>query len=151
MKKDPHRYDDLLHLPRPKSTHPPMPAENRAAQFSPFAALTGYEACIMEEARLTDTKPDLDEHEKALLDEKLQELLSEAAAQPAGSVSVSVTHYVPDPLKEGGSIREREGRFKRIDSSRRLLIFYAANGISDGETIRIDQILDLQIRKGNDL
>ena len=80
---DSHRYDDIIHLPHHVSTaHPPMPAADRAAQFSPFAALTGHEAAIRETARLTDERAELDENAKGVLDEKLRMIQARKSPSP---------------------------------------------------------------------
>ena len=79
------KYDDILHLPHPVSEkHPRMPMLDRAAQFSPFAALTGYEEAIYETGRLTEEKAELDEEEKAILDRKLRLLLEKLDEKPSG-------------------------------------------------------------------
>lgn len=97
---DPHRYDDMLHLPHPTSQkHPRMPISDRAAQFSPFAALTGHEAAVKETARLTDQKIELDESKKAILDAKLQMIVEQIKSQPI----VTITYFVPDEKKAGGA------------------------------------------------
>ena len=90
-------YDDIIDLPRPKSRHEPMPMSDRAAQFSPFATLTGYGDAIDETARLTDVRIELSEEERAELDYK-QQYLSTLDAP-----TVSVTYFVPDERKSGGA------------------------------------------------
>lgn len=98
-RNDPHRYDAILNLPHPvSSAHPQMSEENRAAQFSPFAALVGYEEKIEEAARQTDEKMELDEQMQADLDRKLQLLQEHLEERPA----VAVTYFLPDSKKEGG-------------------------------------------------
>ena len=73
MSKDPHRYDDIIHLPHHQSqVHPHMSLSDRAAQFSPFAALTGYDDAVQETARLTESRIELDENSRVLLDERLR-------------------------------------------------------------------------------
>lgn len=125
---DPHRYDDMLRLPHPVSTrHPPMSLLNRAAQFSPFAALSGYDAEVAEAGRMTDRRLSLSESEKAALDERLhviQRWLDQRPSKwtcPAGEASgfsmpeVSITYFVADPRKAGGSYVATTGTVKRID------------------------------------
>lgn len=94
-------YDDIIHLPHHVSaTHPHMSMAERAAQFSPFAALTGYEDVLTETARKTEQKIELDETIKEELDQKLH-LLAEHVQNPP---SVSITYFQPDDYKEGGTV-----------------------------------------------
>ena len=91
-------YDDILHLPHHVSaTHPQMPVSERAAQFSPFAALTGHQKAIKEAARLTDEKIELDENSKTILDQKLQNLLEYSVDPP----EATVTYFQKDSKKDG--------------------------------------------------
>ena len=93
------KYGDIIHLPHPVSEkHPRMPMQDRAAQFSPFAALTGYEEAIYETGRLTEEKTELGEEEKAILDRKQQLLLEKLDERP----TLTVTYFVPDEKKSGG-------------------------------------------------
>ena len=92
-------YEDIINLPHHVSPiHPPMPLSDRAAQFAPFAALTGYGEVIKETARQTDRKPELTEEEKQELDYKLQMAVSLPGEKPA----VTITYFVPDKKKAGG-------------------------------------------------
>ena len=92
-------YDDIIHLPHHVSRiHPQMSMEDRAAQFSPFAALTGYDAAIVETARLTAQRVELDEYERQALNKKLQFISEHLNEHP----KVSITCFVPDARKEGG-------------------------------------------------
>ena len=94
------KYDDIISLPHHESTkHPKMPALNRAAQFLPFAALAGHDAAVRETARQTDNKIELDESRKEELNEHLQLLREYLVQKP----QVSITYFVPDTKKEGGS------------------------------------------------
>ena len=105
-------YDDIIHLPHPVSkTHPRMSMIERAAQFSPFAALTGYGAAIKETARLTDRKLELDEETQALLDLRQHFLLEHLAQRP----EVTITYFEPDTRKEGGSYQTITARVKKLD------------------------------------
>lgn len=125
-------YDDIIHLSRPESTaHPPMPRAARAAQFSPFAALTGYDAAIRETARLTDREIEPDEDALALLGTRLQYLNEHADQTP----QVTLTHFVPDSRKDGGAYCLTDGRLKRIDADRQELI------LCDGRKIPLSHIL----------
>ena len=128
-------YDDIIHLSRPKSKkHPPMPMIDRAAQFSPFAALTGYDAAIKETGRLTDERIELSEESRAALDIKQQLLMDNLADRPV----VSVTYFVPDERKSGGAYVTVTGQVKKIDEFARLLI------LTDGVKIPLDEVLDLE-------
>lgn len=139
--KDPHRYDDMLDLPHHQSsTRSHMSIANRAAQFSPFAALTGYDDEIQETARLTDEKIELSDNEKEQLDEKLRIIAEHLNQCP----TVSITHFVPDARKDGGSYMTYTGIVKRIDKLEQKVVFYAENGISDGHNILIDGIVEIE-------
>ena len=128
------KYDDIIHLPYPQKPRR-MSNYNRAAQFSPFAALTGFEAAIAETARLTDHKVELDEGGKALLDEKLR--LIEEHLQEA--LEITVTYFKPDLRKIGGAYEQKSGRVKKLDAYSRSVIF------TDGMAIRIEDISDIQM------
>ena len=126
-----HRYDNIIMLPRHVSTrHSPMSNFDRAAQFSPFAALTGYDGVIAESARLTDAQIELDEGGKALLDEKLQILREHLAEKPAANFTV----FRPDARKQGGSYETVSGHVKKIDPVARCLV------LAEGDIISIDRI-----------
>ena len=99
------KYSDIINLPHPESrTHPRMPRSDRAAQFAPFAALTGYDDAVAEAGRLTSSKIELDENELERLDRALAYLTEHQAAHPA----VTVTYFVPDDKKSGGAYFTRE-------------------------------------------
>lgn len=139
------RYDMMITLPHHVShRHPHMSMADRAAQFSPFAALTGYDAAVEETARLTDEKIELSEDRRAELDRKQQHLLSLVSAQP----TVTVTFFVPDERKSGGSYRTITGQFKGINSTDRSFC------LTDGTSIPLDRIYDLQsesIKEGSSI
>lgn len=142
--KDPYRYDDMLDLPHHQSaTRPHMSISNRAAQFSPFAALTGYDAEIKETARLTNEKIELSENEKDRLDKKLRIITEHLDQRP----TVSITHFVPDAKKAGGAYVTDTGVVKRIDILEQKIIFYAENGVSDGHSILIDGIVEINCER----
>lgn len=129
------KYDDILHLPHPTSKkHPRMPISDRAAIFSPFAALTGHAAAIQETARLTDQKIELDEDSKAELDRRQAILLEHIAEQP----EVTITWFCPDEKKSGGAYVVTVGRLKRVDETAGTL------RLADGMTIALDEIVNLQ-------
>lgn len=127
-------YDDIIHLPPPVSKkHPQMSRENRAAQFSPFAALTGHGAAIKETARLTDARIELSENTAAELDRRLDLLNTHIQQHP----NISVTYFQPDVRKEGGSYVTVTGAVKKIDAYERVLL------IMDGTKIAISDILTM--------
>ena len=130
------RYDDIINLPHHVSaTRPQMPMIDRAAQFQPFRALTGYEDAVQETARLTDERPELTEDEKALLDAKLQKLSDSIDSHPL----VTLTWFQPDKKKAGGAYVTTTGELKKIDDYAGTLI------LLNGERIVIENIVDVQI------
>jgi len=127
-------YDDILPLPHHVSEkHPPMSRLDRAAQFSPFAALTGYDAAVKETARMTDRRIELDEGEKEAIDQRLT-LLQERLPEPT---EVTITYFVPDKRKAGGAYVSVSGTVKKIDDYERVVI------LRDGMSIPIDEILHI--------
>ena len=136
-------YADVIDLPHHKSArHPHMSLYNRAAQFAPFAALTGYDAMVREEARLTQQRPELSEEDQAELNRTLNLLREEIAQGKAPAVQVE--HFLPDQYKEGGSVERVEGRLKRIDTVRRRLVFYAENGVSQGHQLALEDVCGIR-------
>jgi len=130
------RYDDIINLPHHVSaTRPQMPMIDRAAQFQPFRALTGYEDAVQETARQTDEPPELTEDEKALLDAKLQKLSDSIDSHPR----VTLTWFQPDKKKPGGAYVITTGELKKIDDYAGALI------LMGGERIVIEHIVDIQI------
>ena len=130
-----HQYDDIIDLPHHVSaTRPRMSMIDRASQFSPFAALTGYDAAIKETGRLTDERIELSEESRIVLDRKQQLLLDNLADRP----EVSVTYFVPDERKSGGAYVTVTGQVKKVDEFERLLI------LTDGTKIPLDEILDME-------
>ena len=112
-------YEDILNLPHHVSkTRPQMSMLDRAAQFSPFAALTGYDDAIKETGRLTDEKIEMDEDRKAALDMKQANLIEMIDEQP----EISITYFLPDTKKSGGAYVTVTGNLKRFDEYERLLI-----------------------------
>ena len=129
-------YDEIIDLPHHVSaTRPQMSMMDRAAQFSPFAALTGYDASIRETARLTDQKIDLDDYEKEEINDKIQ-LITEHLGENFGVV---ITYFQPDSKKAGGAYVDAVGIVKKIDEYERVIIF------QDGKKIPIDDILDIDM------
>lgn len=134
--EDTEKYSDIINLSRPISKkHPPMDVANRAAQFSPFAALTGHDAAIKETARLTDKRIELDESEMAVLDEKLR-IVTEVMAQGM-EPEVVITHFVKDALKEGGAYKTVSGSIKKVDYYKQVVV------MSSGEEIYVGDITDI--------
>ncbi len=128
-------YDDILYRSRPVSTaHPPMSRADRAAQFSPFAALTGYEAAVRETARLTQGRITLSEEEKESINRVLLYLQDHLSEQPP----VLVTYFLPDQKKDGGAYLTLRGTLRRIAPLERQLL------LTDGTQIPIDNITQLQ-------
>lgn len=135
-------YSDIIHLPHHKAPNRPhMSMYDRAAQFSPFAALTGFDGVIAETGRLTDRKIELSESEKILLDQKLT--LIDDVIQDKHHPEITVVYFVPDYLKEGGEYEEFSGRVRNIDTVERTVVFLAANGRSAGKTVRINDIKEI--------
>lgn len=131
-------YSDIISLEHPVSKkHAHMSLYDRAAQFSPFSALTGHEAAIAETGRLTQEKMELDEDAKEQLDEKIQVLLQQQNTKKR--VWVQVVYFVPDLKKEGGSYQTYRGYLKRLDGYRRKLIF------EDALEIKLDAIYDISM------
>ena len=128
-------YEDIINLPHHVSkTRPQMSMLDRAAQFSPFAALTGYDAAIKETGRLTDEKIEMDEDRKAALDMKQAYLIEMLDEQP----EISITYFLPDTKKLGGAYVTVTGNLKRFDEYERLLI------LTDGKKIPMDDIADIE-------
>lgn len=126
-------YDDIINLPHPTSTkHPRMPMIDRAAQFSPFQALSGYGAAIQETARLTDQRVDLTEEEKSLLDEKLHLMLD------TGEVG-KFTYFQSDVKKSGGTYVVTEGALKKVDALEGHIILVG------GMIIPIENLLEIEL------
>jgi len=112
-------YEDIIALSRPISVrHKPMSVESRAAQFAPFAALSGYDAAVSEAARLTDAEIETDEYAKAELDNRLRLLAEEIDAMP----QVKITYFKPDSRKDGGAYTVVLGRVKEIDPYERRIV-----------------------------
>ena len=131
--EDASRYHDIIDLPHHVSARRPhMSMLNRAAQFSPFAALTGYEASIREAARLTDARVELDECEKAALDAKLHIIQSDP------QMPVSVTYFVPDARKAGGAYVTAEGPVRKVDDVRHIVQMADRTEIPIEDIIGID-------------
>ena len=128
------KYDDIIHLPHHVSqTHPRMPMQDRAAQFSPFAALTGYGAVIRETGRLTERRPELDEDAKSELDRRIALLSTLLESRPL----VTLTYFQQDARKEGGACLTITGIVRKIDEYHRILI------TENGRQVPIHDLLSL--------
>lgn len=133
--KDEHRYDDIINLPHHVSKkHPPMSLLNRAAQFSPFAALTGHKEAIQETARLTDSFIELSEDRKEQLDEQIQRIRENLELEP----EIEAVYFQPDEKKDGGAYVTICGRVKRISGYERRIIF------TDGTVLPIDYLFSIR-------
>ena len=130
-----HKYDDIINLPHHVSKkHPQMSLHDRAAQFSPFAALTGHKAAINETARLTDEKQILSEDVIAKLNEQLN-LIKENIGT---NLIVTITYFVPDDRKSGGAYISNTGVVKKINEYNHTVI------LTDNTVIPIEQISEMQ-------
>ena len=128
-------YDDIIDLKHPRSLrHPPMSRHDRAAQFAPFAALTGHKEAVNETARLTVPKKILDENKKALLDQKMQ-IINNNIDQ---NCKIKVTYFIKDDLKDGGAYVTISNYVKKIDEYSKEIIF------KDGLKIKIDDIFEIK-------
>lgn len=128
-------YDDIIDLPHHVSeTRPQMAMTDRAAQFSPFAALTGYEAAIEETARLTDRRMDPDGDLQDMLDRKQRILTAHLSEQPL----ISITYFIPDPRKDGGRYESVTGRVLKLDLNTRTML------LTGGQRIPLDDIWDME-------
>lgn len=128
-------YSDIIRLPHHQSEkHRQMTLHDRAAQFAPFAALTGYDAEISEAARLTDCRFDVGEEDAERINAVLQELIQHPQIVP----EVQATYFVPDDKKQGGAYLTHKGKVRRVDTVNRELIF------TDKTVISIDDIYRLE-------
>jgi len=142
MTNEKNPYSDILHLPHHQAPNRPhMSMYDRAAQFSPFAALVGFDGVIAETGRLTDRWIELSETEKVILDQKLT--LIDDVIQDKHHPAITVVYFEPDILKDGGEYREFTGKVRNIDTVERRLVFLADNGRSAGMSVQIDCIAEL--------
>ena len=127
-------YADIIHLPHHVSqNHPQMPMLDRAAQFAPFAALTGYDDSIAETGRLTTERRELSEQEQAELNRRFNFLLEQLKSKPV----VDIVHFVPDERKSGGEYQSVTGSIKTISLPERMIT------LNSGQVIHFDDILDI--------
>jgi hypothetical protein len=127
-------YDDIINLPHHVSkNHRQMPMEMRAAQFAPFAALTGYDAVINETARLTDQQVELEDYDNERLNRKYAELIENISEHPV----ITVSYFKPDKQKGGGAYVSKTGHLKKVDTYEQLMI------MEDGTSIPLAAIVDI--------
>ncbi len=135
------KYNDIINLPHHTSpTRTRMPARDRAAQFAPFAALTGYGDMVEEASRLTDSESELGEYDTELLDRKLRLLKENEASRPY----ISLTYFIPDERKSGGRYETLHSHLLRIDENTSTLI------LADGKRIAFNKISALSSHLFND-
>lgn len=126
-------YTDIINLKRPVSNHNHLSIESRASQFSPFAALTGYDSEVKETARITDKRIDIDDGLREMLNAKLNYLNDHIKENP----NISITYFVKDPKKEGGKYLTKQGIIKRIDTVNEIIKFNDNASISMNDIINI--------------
>ena len=130
------RYDDIINLPHHVSpTRQRMSMHDRAAQFAPFAALVGYDDAVAETARLTESRPELDEQEQWAINERLAYIVDHIHEQP----NVHIKYFVPDEHKSGGAIVEASGKVKKISATDGAIV------MADGCVIPITDVMDIVI------
>lgn len=128
------RYDDIINLPHHVSpTRQRMSMHDRAAQFAPFAALVGYDDAVAEIARLTESRPELDEQEQRAINEKLSFIAAHLKEQPI----VRIQYFVPDERKNGGAIVEVSGGVKKISATDGTIV------MADGSVVSIKDVIDI--------
>lgn len=131
-------YDDIINLPYHQSKkHNHMSNYQRAAQFAPFAALTGYDAAIDETARLTDKKIELSEEQQEYLSQQIQLLIERISEKP----TVEIIYFVPDERKSGGEYVTVTSNVRRVDDFNREIVF------ADGITVKIDDVWNIKIMR----
>lgn len=129
------QYDDILHLPHPVSKNQPqMSLRDRAAQFMPFMALTGYKDAVSEAERLTEEWMELDESEREILDRKLQLLMEHREEHP----EVVITYFQPDGRKDGGAYQTVVGRLRKLDVDGRSVLLDNGECIPFGYIVQMD-------------
>ena len=133
-RSDGHQYDDIINLPHHVSSkRAPMSAVARAAQFSPFAALTGYDEAITETGRITEAQRELSDDEKEKLDRRLRLIIESIGDHP----EVYITYFRPDESKPGGSYEHAVGQVRRVDE------YYGSIIFTDGRRISLRDICDI--------
>lgn len=135
MKYNIHNYDDIFDIKKPQSSHKPMDRLQRAAQFAPFAALTGYETAIQEVARIVDKKIELSEEQKDEISYKLTYLQEHIGEH----IVVELIYFVPDKKKQGGAYKSLKDIIKKIDEVNKKII------LSNKLSISFDQIYSINL------
>lgn len=134
-------YADIIALPHHISRrHPQMPAEARAAQFAPFAALNGYEEAVRETARLTENRPEMDETHREAMDRKLMQL-----QQTEPMPEVEIVYFVPDERKAGGMYVSVRGRIGKIDRNLHRIV------MDSGTEIPAENVVEIRVRETADV
>lgn len=130
------KYDDIIDLPHytPRD-HPRMSMQARAAQFAPFAALTGHEAMIKETARLTDDMIERDDETNAILNDRINNIREHINEHP----EINIVYFMPDELKQGGTYQSISGKVKAIDEIEKKIVFL------NGEEIDVRLLLDIAL------
>ena len=127
-------YEDIINLPHHTSKkHPRMSLEARSAQFAPYAALTGYDEVLIETARLTNERIEVDESIKTIIDSKLQIIKEHIREMPL----ITFMYFIPDSKKDGGKYVTVTGNVKKIDEYRNILV------LENKIEIPIDEIIDI--------
>lgn len=128
------KYDDIINLQHHLSTkHPRLSIEQRAAQFAPYSALSGYGDAIKETARITENKIELSDDEKNKIDDILQQIMKEISNKP----KVTITYFIPDMKKNGGKYNTQVGNIKRVDEFKQIII------LEDETEIPIQDIIEI--------
>lgn len=141
------KYADIFDLPHHQSaTRKHMSRYDRAAQFAPFAALTGYDDMIVKEARFTDSEIELSENETAIINDTVNELQNRI--ENGDHPTVTVTYFKPDKYKTGGSYETMTGMLKKVDPIEKELIFYGSDNVDDRLTPPIGIFLEHIIHIG---
>ena len=136
-------YEDILHLPHHRAAgRAHMSLHDRAAQFAPFAALTGFDGVIAETGRQTERRVELSESEKALLDRKFARIID--CLQQGRRPTVTVAYFEADARKDGGAYRQHSGEVKKIDLFERTIVFMGKGGRSGRVTIPMDDVMDIR-------
>ena len=136
-------YADILHLPHHRAAgRAHMSLHDRAAQFAPFAALTGFDGVIAETGRQTERRVELSESEKALLDRKFARIID--CLQQGRRPTVTVAYFEADARKDGGAHRQHSGEVKKIDLFERTIVFMGKGGRSGRVTIPMDDVMDIR-------
>lgn len=134
-------YKDIINMPHHvSSTRKQMSIENRASQFAPFAALSGFGDAVIETARLTDDRKEIDDGLKLLLNEKLNMIINDISLRQ----NITITYFVPDKKKDGGSYKVTTGILKKVIESEDKII------LESGEEIDIKEIIDIKGDKFNE-